>query len=315
MADRRGLFRYLLLPLILTCLVTALGKFWPSDRYFWFALVSYVPPLLLLGAGVLCYWISRRNHLRLDSFLSVLLMSLALFQLGRDNNRLFRSSKTLNQNHEVIRVMHWNVWQNRMGMGRIVAQIAEQQPQVICLNEARTGIDSGIPRYSKILGGEWYELSDQNLIILSRRPVKKLKVLRCEGVRSLHVSIQAEHPFTLLLVDVRSNINFFRRGALEHLWSHKKDWNPPPDLILGDFNTPVDSFSVQSTLGSMYTDAYRIAGNGVAYTWPSWVPIMRIDLILARTPDSVLRHHIGFTTLSDHRWQWVDYQLPRLKGS
>ncbi len=280
------------------------------DRYPWYALVSYDPSLLLFSAGVLSYLISRWNHFRLKSILSVLLMSLSLFQLGRDNSRLLRFSEKLNQRQDTVRILHWNVWQNRMGVEKIAAEIMKQQPQVICLNEARSGIESGIPKYPEYLGGNWYELSDQNLIILSRSPVKKLKVLRCGGVRSLHVSIQGELPFTLLLVDVRSDIRYFRREAMEHLWSHLEDWNPTPDLILGDFNTPVDSFSVQSTLGLMYTDAYRIAGNGVAYTWPSWVPSMRIDLILARTPESVLEHHIGFTTLSDHRWQWVDYQPP-----
>jgi endonuclease/exonuclease/phosphatase (EEP) superfamily protein YafD len=311
MADRRNpVVRVLLIALSLLCLIVSLIKIWPSDRYLQLALVSYIPSPFLFAVSLALIFTAKRFR-ELGKFcviFTLISLVIALSLIIYENRPLFHFSGKIVREGPVVRVMHWNVWQNRRGVESLAIEINKQQPQVICLNEARSRVTHTIPQYSSYLRGTWYDCQDGNLVVLSRSPIQKLKALRDFGTQWLHVSIQSEHPFTLLLVDLRSTFTLFRRESLEHLLSHKKDWNPPPDLILGDFNTPVESFSVQSTLGSFYKDCYQIAGSGIGYTWPSFMPMMRIDLILARDPQSILRHHIGFTTLSDHRWQWVDFE-------
>jgi endonuclease/exonuclease/phosphatase family metal-dependent hydrolase len=128
------------------------------------------------------------------------------------------------------------------------------------------------------------------------------------GMQGLRVVVQADKPIYLLLVDVRSSPLFFRRNILEALAQNLKSWDPPPDIVTGDFNTPSGSFSLEA-IEKEYFETYSIAGSGLAYTWVSWIPFMKIDFIFARNPASIAQYHDGYTILSDHRWQWIDYRF------
>lgn len=187
-------------------------------------------------------------------------------------------------------------------------EIKQQRPDIICLNEPRLKGSSQLPPYSRLIGGAWHQVEGGNLLVLSKDPLVKLDRFGKLGIQGLGVMILSEKPFTILLVDVRSTPSLYRKSVLEELTYNMGKWDSPPDLVVGDFNTPAGSFSVQNTIEKHYTDSYEIAGTGLAYTWLSWMPFMKIDFIFARNPKLVLRHRTGYTVLSDHRWQWIDYQ-------
>lgn len=195
-----------------------------------------------------------------------------------------------------------------MGPENVAREIHEQQPDIICLNEPRLKGKFVMPPYSRLIPGSWHQITRQNLIVLSKYPAVELKGFWWHGMQTVRVKVLNDKPFTLLLVDMRSSPLLFRESVLEELCSDMEEWDSLPDLVVGDFNTPADSFSFQNTIEKRYTDSYKIAGSGLAYTWMSWFPFMKIDFIFARNPKSVLRHRTGFTVRSDHRWQWIDYQ-------
>lgn len=308
MSDRRILSRFILLILILLFLLVALTKIWPSDRYPGYALISYTPSPFLLAAGILILFLTRRKKFKLLSLFSMVLILLTLFYVARENKHLFRFTRKMPPDVASIRVLHWNVWQGNMGPENVAREIGKQRPDIICLNEPRLKGKFEIPPYSRLIGGRWHQVIRQNLLILSRYPAVELKGFWWHGMQTLHVKVLSEKPFTLLLVDMRSSPLLFRGSILEELSYNMEEWEPHPDLVVGDFNTPAGSFSFQNTIEKHYTDSYQIAGTGLAYTWMSWFPFMKIDFIFARNPKSVLRHRTGFTVLSDHRWQWIDYQ-------
>ena len=94
---------------------------------------------------------------------------------------------------------------------------------------------------------------------------------------------------------------------------------PEPDLIIGDFNTPRGSGSLE-LLGAGYTDAFDQAGRGRARTWlpeipgvPEWLvrasvePHIDLSLVGART--EATRYEIIPTQPGSHSVQVVDLKI------
>jgi endonuclease/exonuclease/phosphatase family metal-dependent hydrolase len=208
-----------------------------------------------------------------------------------------------------LRIFQWNVWGSRHGVSRIAAVVAGQKPDVICLNEPKySRREIEFPDYTKYLGGKWYQSGERNVLLLSRFPIRQIQTLHDLGSDGLFFSLETEPPLSLFVVDVAANTEVFRRKVFEFFRKDLQQKSVFPEIILGDLNTPVQSFSIQSTLGEWYKDSYEIAGAGLGYTWPVWIPMMRIDSILVRHPDRVLRHQSGSSFLSDHLWEWIDYR-------
>jgi endonuclease/exonuclease/phosphatase family metal-dependent hydrolase len=292
--------------------VFCLFKIWPSDRIPGLALLAYAPSPFILIAGVVIMISCLKIHSKAKIAISIFVIFAALFFIVRENPSLFKGSSLTPIPGSTVRILHWNVWNVRKGGLQIANEIKAQNPDVLCLNEAKRRDEKEYPYivnpFSSHLGGKWNEYSSGNSLILSRLPIQELKMRRWEGIQVLYVRILGKAPFTVLLVDIRSNFLLYRKGVFDSLIKRLDEWNFQPDLILGDFNTPEGSYSLRSTLGKEYSDAYQVVGKGFGYTWPAWIPSMRIDLILTRNPNSVKQHRIGWSTLSDHRWQWIDYQ-------
>lgn len=107
----------------------------------------------------------------------------------------------------------------------------------------------------------------------------------------------APEPVTLWVVDLPSAPELWRREVMQAARSAVASWNGPefvydpdagrwtprvesgrfadPDLIVGDFNTPRGSESLQILVGSMKNAAS--AGRGFGYTWPRRRAVLAID--------------------------------------
>jgi vancomycin resistance protein VanJ len=71
-------------------------------------------------------------------------------------------------------------------------------------------------------------------------------------------------------------------------------------VILGDTNLPTLSPARHKYLGH-YQDGFARAGNGFGYTFPSKLPWMRIDLVLANEQLRFTHFEVGKGRASDHR--------------
>jgi endonuclease/exonuclease/phosphatase family metal-dependent hydrolase len=177
---------------------------------------------------------------------------------------------------------------------------------VICINEPKRGTETVIPDYRKHLSGKWYECSQGNLLILSRYRLQKEAWLRGTAVVGLQTRVDSNPPLSVLLIDVSPEADFSRVKVFQSLVAAISKQPELPDLILGDFNTPAGAYSIHRVLQLGYKDSYLVAGSGWGYTWNAWLPVMRIDMALARDSLQIVRHQSSFTSLSDHAWQWVD---------
>lgn len=293
--------------------VATLVRIWPSDRWPLIAVLAYIPSLLVLCASLLNFvWIRSINHHKRRAtwlYLNWLLIVCTFLLVAVDNRQFFRSSN-LTFSEKSLRILHWNVWGSRNGYEQIAAEIRRHQPAVICLSEPiLRPSKQDFPPYDHFLGGSWQTWGKGNMLVLSKLPFTKRESFGNEDMKGMYLEIPGNAHLSLLFLDVDPDLMHFRRHAFNRLsrFMAQKCWNPT--VILGDFNTPAHSFSLQEVFSGDYNDGYFSAGRGIGYTWAFWMPMVRIDLIYVRHDQKLFRYEAFSSRLSDHRMHLIDIDL------
>ena len=98
------------------------------------------------------------------------------------------------------------------------------------------------------------------------------------------------------------------RGIESKLARAWVDTGSGPLVVLGDFNTPVESVFFRESWGDL-ADAFSVAGTGFGMTKHNgWIRV-RIDHVLTSDEWHVDRAQVGDETFSDHRPLIVDLTL------
>jgi len=82
---------------------------------------------------------------------------------------------------------------------------------------------------------------------------------------------------------------------------------PPADLIVGDFNTPRGSHSLQ-TVCPEFTHAYRQAGKGFMPTWPRNRPLIAIDHVFLSPQWQATKYATLDLAVGEHLAQWCEFR-------
>jgi vancomycin resistance protein VanJ len=265
----------------------------PSDRWLLTGLASYVPPLGTLAVATLGAWLLRRVPGRGPWLLAAALVAGAsTLAAAAGNARLF--APVAPADGAGVRILHWNVSRH----ARVVPRLRALEADVVALNEAE-----GLPRAA--MGEGWHHWEAPTFVLASRYPLERRRVWHGRHAHALHAAVRSEPPLSILLVDVAPRMSNGRWRSLGALAAELPAFDPAPDLIVGDLNTPPHAASFGLLLDAGYAEVYRAHGAGPGYTWPSYLPLMRIDHVLVRTGVRVLAHESGFWWGSDHRWQRV----------
>ncbi len=277
---------------VLSSLVAQLIAVWPSDRWVATGMLAYVPATLhavgaLVALGLLsirpdrnCRWVAP----------ALLVIVFAVTTLIVDH----RASTGAAPNRGTVhRVLQWNIQAHAS-----MSELPELARDTICLSEVVTG-----GRYKP--EASWHQTGTYGMVVISRHPVAIRQSWQRDSMRAIHVVVSSDPPLSVLVVDIDAQPWRSRRLALESLRSILPFVEPAPDVITGDFNTPAGSWSLRTAMGVDYVDAYRVAGTGNPYTWPSVSPLMRIDHVFVRTGVPIVAHLSGLTLGSDHAWQEV----------
>jgi endonuclease/exonuclease/phosphatase (EEP) superfamily protein YafD len=86
-------------------------------------------------------------------------------------------------------------------------------------------------------------------------------------------------------------------AALDNVVAEHAD---APLVVVGDFNTPVDSVYLE-TMRNVCGNAFAEAGRGYAASWPSFLPLLTIDQVWHNAGVEIRHCELGWTRLSDHR--------------
>ena len=249
--------------------------------------------------------LAQRSSNPLKRIVAYLVVLFALLTMVYENREVVRRNSVVNQK-QGIRVMQWNIWGGRMGAERLSSIITRQNPDIVCFNEPKRVSEKQIPDYARHFPGAWNTSTSRNEVVYSKFPVQR----ETQFLEDMVLGLYVQYPrISILFVDIPAFAGMSRNKAFEIVMRHMRINALSPDLILGDFNTPADAFSLKALLDLGYRDSYLLAGHGLGYTWATLFPMLRIDMILAGSKIRVVQYQKRFTRLSDHAWHWVDVEV------
>ena len=224
--------------------------------------------------------------------------------------------------------------------GAVLAQILPSfltrwQPQIVAFQECGEPLVAAVQRIDG-----WHRHVSRDLCLLSRFPIRTDSVMDrsaldrvkqseekeiggagyvarfvLDGPRgpirlgNLHLETPRKGLEGLLERDLRRlRMNTEIRDIESHLARQWVEQGAGPLLVLGDFNTPVES-RIFRRHWSHLTNAFSVAGTGFGLTKHNgWIRV-RIDHVLASDDWHVDRARLGSETYSDHRPLIVDLTL------
>lgn len=228
------------------------------------------------------------------------------------------------------RALTWNVEQWVYGGGNVARAIAELEPDVFCLQEARSygtypqdaewnAFEAGLPGYTLIRYGEmaigtrWPVLDEQRLALhdqLWRRPLLDVTVrapdgaaLRVLNAHLVFTGFYGKRP-SALVMSARERVAQAER-ILAHVGA-----SDVPTLLCGDLNAAPNSAAL-SVLRGRFSDAWSLRGTGFGMTTSVRWPLRRIDYLMV---DGVEIGDIRVLDrpLSDHRAVTATFALAPL---
>lgn len=281
--------------------------------------------LLIVNLVFVVYWLIAKPKV---AILSSLFILLGLSPLQKTIG--FNKEK---ETHKGLKVMSYNVggthmkFSNKSKKGNIKAFkdfILLEQPDVVCLQE-RTKWQVKI--FNDIFPNlESYPAEGLGTCIYSRYPIKNKGVLANDTpfnnatwvdilveenllrVYSLHLSSNKVTNLTdnvkeiwdesLYILDKYNEHSIRRAKQMDQILAHAKKCKHPL-VITGDFNDVPQSY-VYKMIASNYDDVFLEHGNGLAKTFRTRFPGLRIDYAFTDKRLSTLDHDIIKTELSDH---------------
>jgi endonuclease/exonuclease/phosphatase family metal-dependent hydrolase len=192
-------------------------------------------------------------------------------------------------------------------MANIVKTILAEKPDVFCLQEANFRDRLLFPGYEifktdQFLIGTTDKIEGLKLAPLVHGYPNALE-FRTHGVRVVNIHLASfafQHVARQRLLGVPGHMMDIARlheRQIEKLMGHyEKD--AVPTVICGDFNNPPRGKNYQRMTRS-FMDSFAKTGSGFGYTFPSNMPLQRIDYIFARGLEPVSAK-VVFTRASDH---------------
>ncbi len=245
-----------------------------------------------------------------------------------------------------LRVMTYNIkaylaFDKPGGYGRIAAEIAEHNPEVLLMQDAQQIIGAGhtvIPELNALLDGR-HAYAEGELVIASRSVLRN-----CHSLPALEVAVQPTAITCRTTVDgldiqlvaahllsPRRGLNATRQAWIEgfEVWAANyrqrrsqaellaaRISQPATRLILGgDLNAAEHSPVLRPLLASGLRDAFSTAGRGYGYTLGHalrpGISLLRLDHVLVSADVGVERCFVGSSLPSEHRPVIADLWLQR----
>lgn len=289
------LFRNFLSGLFISCLAI---RFLVKDWIGAFAVVYYATPLPILAIFSLMLgmiWLLNQR-IRVATFYFIFTIGCLM--------AWFCSSFSANSDAPApsnLKLFFWNAAHNKRA-DEIANYIHGFNADVIGIVEAGTETKkvrniwkNAFPSYNvEILAGE--------MALITRGEIlsKESGFLGRRGrFNLLKVALNGEQ-FHVLLVDIDGDPLRSRAPAFESLAKMIRSYSQDNLIVMGDFNTPLDSVLFES-FRQYLTHAFESGGHGFAETWPIPLPVLAIDHIWVSKKIKVVSCNLNWSRLSDHR--------------
>jgi vancomycin resistance protein VanJ len=296
---------------------------WPTT------LLAYAPPLLfsLPTAVLLLIALNRRRLVELIFSIAAALFCGFVF-LG------FHVPLAPAPDGPRLRILAYNIEHGALGAGRIAAVVRRYRPDVISFEEVNgfqklpdplPALQKALPEYRFVRGGE--------VAVATRLPVRsvathplitggayRVAVETTVEFRGQNVTVVGVHLATSatpesLTEHAGSFPDYLRRttavreaqiARLEEVTSRIDT----PLIVCGDFNTPPRGL-LYRRLTENYEDAFAARGIGFGWTYPSDLPVVRIDYVFLTGGARAASATVPAVFASDHRPLSAEIALPR----
>ena len=314
-------------------------------------LLPHVALALLLGAWALCTWGDDESlvpvlatHLPFAVYGAIAVSALLASAVARSVPALLAAlaclplaaiplggwtlpSRPRPATAAAYRALTWNVEQWGQGGARLARAIAQLEPDVFCLQEARSygsypddvewqAFEAALPGYHLLqyedmaIGTRWPVIEERRTQLhpeLLRRPLYEVELrapdgghLRVLNAHLMYTSYYGRRP-SALVTAARE-----RRAQAERILAHLGA-SDQPTLLCGDFNATPNSAAL-SVLRQRLSDAWRERGSGFGMTGSADWPLRRIDYLLVSGLD-VGDIRVLDQILSDHRAVTATFSL------
>jgi endonuclease/exonuclease/phosphatase (EEP) superfamily protein YafD len=201
------------------------------------------------------------------------------------------------------RVVFWNVARGALSWSGVIDQLASFDADLIGLGECvfRSAIDSD--EFSlRLPGRHSYYGPASELMLISHHPINVEHAGRV-GSDGHYLALATQlvgQPVAVVLVDLHSNPFRPRERALRVLRQLVDGLGERPVILMGDFNTPLDSVHWRE-LRPALTHAFEAGGQGYAVSWPQPLAVMMLDHVWVGGGLTVRDCRLPWTLHSDHR--------------
>ena len=305
----------------LAALLAAAMLQWTLADRWWPATVLLFGPRWVLGLPLLLlvpWTLARDRALLVPLALATLVLAGPVLGMRTGWRRAFVAADPARD----LRVVSLNVNQGHFLAVSPQAMLAEWQPDVLALQECTPAIGTALARQPG-----WHAAARGSLCVASRHPIVRVDVMDRAGVAAAEgAGLVATYGLAIGRDTVRvTNVHFetprdglerLRAGdvaggvavlddrtrvrAIEHRLARRWiDAQPPPHVVLGDFNAPPESRIFREAWGD-FQDAYSRVGTGLGATrLNGWIRA-RIDHVLADGHFTVVDARTLAPTGSDH---------------
>ena len=292
------------------------------ERLAWGGVTLFLPQITLAVPGFLLLPFVLWRARRLAWLLAVLLLVIVGPLMG------LTWSSQQPQAGIPLRVMTYNVqlWQRR-NVPAIMKEIREADPDVLCLQDARSTRNTPFVSYFKTRNVAMFG----QYVVVSKFPIVESTVGDISYNHDTHtylrarIDVKGRHivVFNAHLVTPRDALSPLRSPTLWRLGISEMRQNQAqrmrqarqlvadshgitePLIIAGDLNAPPPSLVTRMLTDRGLVDAFSAAGQGYGYTFGHTLligrPFLRLDRILASRDLVPVRAWVGGASGSDHR--------------
>jgi endonuclease/exonuclease/phosphatase family metal-dependent hydrolase len=257
-----------------------------------------LPPIvvagLLLGAGL--SWRANRRSMRFAACCVA-----ALVAAGSWFHIAYRHQPCTTPRGE-LRVLFWNAARGRGSWPGVADFASGFEADVIGLVEAGNASKGQQTFWRERFPDHDVYVPGRGLVILTRGRITDKRYHRLGTVsRCAVVEIDLDgRQLRVVVVDVAVALFSKRESVLNAAFGIAKMREDIPTIIMGDFNTPVDSVWFRHARES-FTNTFEAAGAGLLVTWPLPLPVLALDHIWISRSLEVGCARLEWTWISDHR--------------
>lgn len=275
-------------------------RFTIMDTWLPTAWIYYgTPPAVLGGFAMLAGFFFFRGGSKKVGILTLVIGCSCFFWQGlsaSQNHTQHQSPK------DRIRIVFWNTARGALGFEGLFDNLKDIDADIIALVEAGKDDEDYASLWQKTFPNFSLSNSFEEILLLSQETIQNENYFRpgpssiCKHL-TLEIHGQRLHVF---IVDICSDLSISRKKALGSLVKEIEKFQDEPIIIMGDFNTPMDSLAFES-LKKNFSNAFESAGSGYASTWPVPLPVIQIDHVWINKKVHIYNCKHGWSSYSDHR--------------